>query len=222
MGQIPKVYERSEMVKKTTDNLILLNGIFMLGLILSNLFGGKLISICGMTVAGAVLTYPLTFLTTDIIGEIWGKRAANQCVKTGVIIQLAFLFLGFLSLEIPALPQSAVLQQSLDTALNQGARMTLASLGAFLCSQFLDVFIFHKLREKTNGCHKWLRNNVGTMTSQMIDTAVFVTIAFWGVVPDLPLMVVSQYIVKFFLALLDTPFFYFFTRKRKDMPSEAA
>ena len=191
-------------MKKTTDNLILLNGIFMLGLILSNLFGGKLISICGMTVAGAVLTYPLTFLTTDIIGEIWGKRAANQCVKTGVIIQLAFLFLGFLSLEIPALPQSAVL------------------LGAFLCSQFLDVFIFHKLREKTNGCHKWLRNNVGTMTSQMIDTAVFVTIAFWGVVPDLPLMVVSQYIVKFFLALLDTPFFYFFTRKRKDMPSEAA
>ena len=175
-----------------------------------------------MTVAGAGLTYPLTFLTTDIIGEIWGKRAANQCVKTGIIIQLAFLFLGFLSLEIPALPQSDALQQSLDTVLNQGARMTLASLGAFLCSQFLDVFIFHKLRDKTNGRHKWLRNNVGTMTSQLLDTAIFITIGFWGTVRDLPLMVVSQYIVKFFLALLDTPFFYFFTRKRKDALSEAA
>ena len=61
-------------MKKTTWNLILLNAVFMLGLILSNLFGGKLIGLCGIVVPGAVITYPLTFLSTDIIGEVWGKK----------------------------------------------------------------------------------------------------------------------------------------------------
>ena len=68
-------------MKKNTFNLTLLTGIFCLGLITSNLFGGKLISVLGLTVAGAIVTYPLTFLTTDIIGEIWGKQEANDCVR---------------------------------------------------------------------------------------------------------------------------------------------
>ena len=87
-------------MKKTNFNLILLNAVFILGLLTSNLFGGKIIHILGFTVAGAIITYPLTFLTTDIIGEIWGKREANECVKIGVIIQLGFLILGYLSLKI--------------------------------------------------------------------------------------------------------------------------
>lgn len=200
-------------MKKTNINLIVLNSIFVLGLLLSNLFGGKLIFIHGMTVAGAVLTYPFTFLTTDIIGELWGKKEANQCVIVGVFIQIAFLLLGFLSLMIPPAEQSIELQRALELILNQGLRMTCASIGAFLCSQFLDVAIFHKLKDLCNGKHKWLRNNVGTMTSQLIDTAIFTTIAFYGVVPNILIMVINQYIVKWFLALFDTPFFYFFTRK---------
>lgn len=75
-------------MKKNTFNLTLLTGIFCLGLITSNLFGGKLISVLGLTVAGAIVTYPLTFLTTDIIGEIWGKKEANDCVKVGIIVQI--------------------------------------------------------------------------------------------------------------------------------------
>ena len=88
-------------MKKNTFNLTLLTGIFCLGLITSNLFGGKLISVLGLTVAGAIVTYPLTFLTTDIIGEIWGKKEANDCVKVGIIVQIGFLILGYLSLKIP-------------------------------------------------------------------------------------------------------------------------
>ncbi len=201
-------------MKKTTFNLIMMNAIFMLGLIMSNLFGGKLINVLGVTVAGAIATYPLTFLSTDIIGEIWGKKEANDCVKAGIIIQLLFLLLGYISLTIPPEPQSMGLQQSLLTVLNQGARMTLASLGAFTCSQFMDVYIFHKLKYKCNGKYKWLRNNGSTMTSQFFDTIIFITIAFYGVVDNLPLMVVAQYAIKLGLALLDTPFFYFFTRKK--------
>lgn len=205
-------------MKKTQFNLILLNGIFMTGLITSNLFGGKLINVCGLTVAGAIVTYPLTFLTTDIIGEIWGKDEANQCVKAGVIMQMTFLLISSLSLLIQPLAASMELQNALHMVINQGARMTIASLAAFLCSQFLDVHLFHRLKELNQGRHKWIRNNVSTMTSQLVDTAIFVTVAFAGVVPDLYAMVIGQYIIKLGLALLDTPFFYFFTRNKEKTP----
>ena len=200
-------------MQKTTFNLILLNSIFMIGLVMSNLFGGKIISVLGFTVAGAIITYPLTFLSTDIIGEIWGKQEANDCVKIGIIVQLIFLALGYLSLAIPAQEASKSLQQSLTVVLNQGLRMTLASLGAFSVSQFLDVLLFHKLKESCNGKKKWLRNNLSTMTSQLVDTLIFITIAFYGVVDNLPAMVLGQYVIKLLLALGDTPFFYFFTRR---------
>lgn len=200
-------------MQKTTFNLILLNSIFMIGLVMSNLFGGKIISVLGFTVAGAIITYPLTFLSTDIIGEIWGKQEANDCVKIGIIVQLIFLALGYLSLAIPPQEASEALQQSLKVVLNQGLRMTLASLGAFSVSQFLDVFLFHKLKESCNGKKKWLRNNLSTMTSQLVDTLIFITIAFYGVVDNLPVMVLGQYVIKLLLALGDTPFFYFFTRR---------
>lgn len=200
-------------MKKTSFNLILLNAIFVIGLVVSNLFGGKLISICGFLVPGAVVTYPLTFLCTDIIGEVWGKREANECVKVGAISQLSFLLLIHLSLSIPVFEQSRELQLALTAVINQGTRMTFASVGAFLCSQFTDVLIFHRLKDKYNGKYKWLRNNGSTMTSQFFDTIIFITIAFYGVVDNLALMVFAQYTVKLMLALLDTPFFYFFTRK---------
>lgn len=200
-------------MQKTTFNLILLNSIFMIGLVMSNLFGGKIISVLAFTVAGAIITYPLTFLSTDIIGEIWGKQEANDCVKIGIIVQLIFLALGYLSLAIPPQEASESLQQSLTVVLNQGLRMTLASLGAFSVSQFLDVFLFHKLKESCNGKKKWLRNNLSTMTSQLVDTLIFITIAFYGVVDNLPAMVLGQYVIKLLLALGDTPFFYFFTRR---------
>ena len=69
-------------MQKTTFNLILLNSIFMIGLVMSNLFGGKIISVLGFTVAGAIITYPLTFLSTDIIGEIWGKQEETTASKS--------------------------------------------------------------------------------------------------------------------------------------------
>ncbi|NDO18804.1 queuosine precursor transporter [Lachnospiraceae bacterium MD329] len=200
-------------MKKNIFNLTLLTSIFCLGLLMSNLFGGKLINIFGFTVAGAIVTYPLTFLATDIIGEIWGKKEANDCVKIGVIAQLGFLALGYLSLKIPSLQQTAYLQDCLIIVLNQGMRLTLASLGAFMVSQTVDVILFHWLKEQTGNKYKWLRNNASTMCSQFIDTIIFIIIAFYGVVENIWLMALAQYVVKWILAAFDTPFFYFFTRK---------
>ena len=188
-------------MRKTNFNLILLNSIFMIGLVMSNLFGGKIITVLGFTVAGAIVTYPLTFLSTDIIGEIWGKKEANECVKIGIIVQLIFLALGYLSLAIPPQAVSQSLQESLKIVLNQGMRMTLASLGAFSVSQFLDVFLFHKMKEKCNGEKKWLRNNLSTMTSQFVDTIIFITIAFYGAKPQLTTTILPQSLITLPLAL---------------------
>ncbi len=79
----------------------------------------------------------------------------------------------------------------------------MASLIAFLCSQTLDVWIFSRLRKATNEKHLWLRNNVSTCTSQLIDSAVFVGIAFYGVFP-IGEMIIGQWIVKMLIAALDT------------------
>ena len=203
-------------MKKTTLDLMFLNAVFVLGLILSNLFGGKLIGLRDMIVPGAVLTYPLTFLSTDVIGEVWGKKEADGCVKMGFIAQILFLALGHLSLMIPAQPQCEELQECLTVVLNQGVRMTLASMVAFAVSQPLDVYIFHRLKDKCHGKHRWLRNNGSTMISQLFDTVIFITIAFYGVVDEIVLMVSAQYMVKLALALLDTPFFYLFSRRKVD------
>jgi uncharacterized integral membrane protein (TIGR00697 family) len=91
----------------------------------------------------------------------------------------------------------------------------------YLVSQSWDVWIFHKVRDayiKKHGSTKggrWIWNNASTMTSQIIDTAIFITIAFVGTVPNIWTMILSQYLVKFVYALLDTPFFYLLTRKKK-------
>lgn len=86
----------------------------------------------------------------------------------------------------------------------------------YICSQTWDVFAFHKIKQISGTKKKWIRNNVSTMTSQMIDTAIFITIAFAGTVPSILTMIISQYVIKLIYAILDTPFFYLLTRKRKE------
>lgn len=205
-------------MKKTYSNLIILNTVFVTALLIANVAASKVISFGGLTVPAAIVAYPLTFLVTDIIGEIWGKNEANRTVKIGVLCQLTSLLLISIAVALPV-ASFADNQDAFESILGQSGRMVVASLIAYLCSQSWDVWIFHKIRDAYVRKHgttkggKWIWNNVGTMTSQIIDTAIFITIGFWGVVPNLPAMIVSQYVVKWFYALLDTPFFYLLTRK---------
>ena len=105
-------------------------------------------------------------------------------------------------------------QSAYEALLGPNRRIVLASLLAYLCSQKHDVWAFHFWKALTGGRHKWLRNNLSTMTSQLIDTVIFVGIAFWGVVPNLGEMILAQYVLKLLIALVDTPLFYVFTAER--------
>ncbi|AXU74642.1 Inner membrane protein YhhQ [Clostridioides difficile] len=202
-------------MKKTERNLTLLNCVFVTSLVVSNIVAGKVIDIFGLIVPAAVVAYPLTFLCTDIIGEIWGKEEANRTVKRGILMQLFSLLLITIAIALPSASFAQEYGNNLKVVLGQNVRFVLASLTAYILAQSNDVFIFHKLKDKFRGKHKWLRNNVSTMLSQLIDTAIFITIGFWGTVPSILTMIMSQYVVKFCLALLDTPFFYLLTRENK-------
>lgn len=201
-------------MKKTQQNLMLLNGIFIATLIIANIVSAKVVSFLGLVIPAAIVAYPLTFLMTDVIGEIWGKEEANRTVRLGLICQLLSLVLIGLAIALPVAP-FADNQAEFQSIMGQSFRVVGASLVAYMLAQFNDVFIFHKLKEKTNGKHKWLRNNLSTMASQLIDTAIFITIAFIGTVPNIWVMIASQYLIKFIYALLDTPFFYLLTREHK-------
>ncbi|UDN60159.1 queuosine precursor transporter [Clostridioides sp. ES-S-0010-02] len=202
-------------MKKTERNLTLLNCVFVTSLVVSNIVAGKVIDVFGLIVPAAVVAYPLTFLCTDVIGEIWGKEEANRTVKRGILMQLFSLLLITIAIALPSASFAQDYSSNLKVVLGQNVRFVLASLIAYILAQSNDVFIFHKLKERFNGKHKWLRNNASTMLSQLIDTAIFITIGFWGTVPSILTMILSQYVVKFFLALADTPFFYLLTRNKE-------
>lgn len=212
-------------MKKTEKNLMLVNAIFLTSLLVANVVSSKIVSFWGLTVPAAIVAYPLTFLMTDVIGEIWGKEEANKTVKLGFICQMVSLVLIGGAILLPVAP-FADNQAQFTAILGSSFRVVFASMIGYLVSQSWDVWIFHKVRDayiKKHGSTKggrWIWNNASTMTSQIIDTAIFITIAFIGTVPNIWTMILSQYLVKFVYALLDTPFFYLLTRKRSEMNGE--
>lgn len=198
------------IMEKTNKNLLILNGIFITSLLIANVVSAKIVTFGGLVIPAAIVAYPLTFLMTDVIGEIWGKEQANETVKLGFICQLISLILIGLAIILPVAP-FADNQAEFKGIMAQSFRVVAASLVAYYCSQSWDVWVFHKIREKGTG-NKWLRNNLSTMTSQIIDTAIFITIAFIGTVPNIWVMIGSQYLIKCIYALLDTVPFYYLTR----------
>lgn len=208
-------------MEKTNRNLTLLNCVFVTSLIVANIVSSKIVTFWGLTVPAAIVAYPLTFLMTDVIGEIWGKDEANNTVRIGFLCQVMSLILITLATLLPVAP-FADNQAEFKSILGSASRVVIASMVAYLCSQSWDVWVFHKLRDcyiRKHGSVKggrWIWNNGSTMTSQMIDTAIFITVAFYGTVPNIFAMVLSQYVIKVVYAALDTPFFYLMTNKRKE------
>ncbi|SDJ82263.1 queuosine precursor transporter [Sediminibacillus albus] len=188
---------------------IYLNALFVGLLIISNILGVKLFSIGGFVLPAAVIVYVVTYLITDVIGEVYGKDAARKTVQAGFFTQVLALVFVFIAIVLPAAPVFE-LQSEFETVLGGSFRVMLASLLSYIASQNLDVSIFHRLKAKHGTNKLWLRNNLSTMTSQLIDTAIFITVAFWGTVPLSILfsMIVTQYVFKLIIAAADTPIAY--------------
>lgn len=195
---------------------VYLNALFVGLLLISNILGVKLFSIGEFILPAAVVVYVATYLITDVIGEVYGKDAARKTVQAGFVTQVIALIFIYIAIQLPAAPVFE-LQSEFETILGGSFRVILASLISYLASQNLDVTIFHRLKAKHGDKKLWLRNNLSTMTSQLIDTILFITIAFWGIVPTNVLlgMIITQYVFKLCVAIIDTPFAYLVVKMAK-------
>lgn len=154
----------------------------------------------------AVISYAFTFAMTDAIAEVWGKAVARKVVMIGFAVLVLAMFANYISLLLPAAPWFD--DSAYQSVVGSSGRIIVASLIAYIASQTHDVWAFHMWKEKTKGRFLWWRNNASTLVSQAIDTTIFITLAFYGVVPDILALIAGQYIIKLLIALADTPVVY--------------
>lgn len=218
-------------MKKTDRNLIITITLFVISIVVANVVGARTITTglsigpIELTMSGGAITYAVTFLCTDIIGEIWGKETAKGVVKYGFIGQI----FAAVCIALTGLCNAtdATMDEAYHILLDQNWMFVIGSLSAYYVSQHWDVFIFHAIRDKYIAKHgstrggRWIWNNGSTITSQLWDTVIYAVISFglgcgWLFTQDgrmqLIGIIIGQYLLKACLALLDTPFFYFFTR----------
>ncbi len=211
------------MMLMTIYGSVLLIGIYTSLVVMAQIFASKLVLFGPWVVPAAVIVYAISFLVTDALSEFYSKEEALKAVVCGFIGSI-LLVLGIQIVIVWPAPTFWGNQEALIAVLGSTWRIVLGSLTSYIFSQNWDVFAFHFIRNKTNGKHLWLRNNLSTMTSQFIDTIIFITIAFWGTVPSGVVlnMIIGQYIVKLIIAALDTPFLYilkFWFGKRREVKS---
>ncbi len=222
-------------MKKTNGNLILLNTLFTTALVVANVVTAKLFqtgaTLFGVDVVlpGAAVCIACTFLITDVIGEIWGRAEASKTVLYGFISQLFASLLILFTEKLPA--ADPAMQEAYSKLLGQNLLFVGASLFSYFVSQLWDVWVFHRIRDwylqKRGGsaAARWIWNNASTMTSQFLDSVLFVGIVFglgfrWLWTPQMrPVLAASilgQYLFKLLLAILDTPIFYLLTRTPRE------
>ena len=198
-----------------------LAALFITSLVVSNLifqkffywypFDGKIFGIRLFELSVGILPYPITFLITDLISEIYGKIAANRVVTAGIFA--SFFSMGILLIAdyVPAMESSPVDNATFTQVFSLSPLAVLASMIAYLLAQFVDIRIYHFWKKLTNGKMLWLRNNFSTFASQFLDTfSVVLLLSVFGILPwDLFFgLVLSGFIFKVIVALLDTPLLY--------------
>lgn len=187
----------------------LMIGVYASMIVMSQIFATKMVMFGEFVVPGAVVFYAVTYLLTDALSEFYGEEYAKRAVYTG-LASCIMLVLG-VQLLINWTPADFwTYQAELEIILQNTWRITAASMLAYFASQRFDVFLYNKIKRKTEGKHLWLRNNVSTLSSQAIDTAIFIGVAFAFTMGsgELLMLMLGQYIVKVIIAFIDTPFIY--------------
>ena len=222
--------QNNELAKKI---YLYLSGLFITSLVVSNLIFQKFfywrpfeISVFGnqlFELSVGILPYPITFLITDLISEIYGKKKANQVVIAGIFASFFSMGILWVANIVPALENSPIDDATFQDVFALSPVAVLASMMAYLSAQFVDIRLYHFWKKLTQGRMLWLRNNFSTFSSQFIDTVSVISLLslfgvlewdlFWG-------LVISGFLFKILVAALDTPLLYFFVflfRKKFDL-----
>lgn len=199
------------------------NGLFafaIFGTLLGNIAVCKCVDLFGLSTTAGNVLYASTFLVTDILSEKYGKKEAHKAVMYSFSVMLLWL-LGTQLILLFTPNANDYINDSLKVVFGLVPRITIASLVGFICSQNIDVVLYHFIWKKTgdNKSKLWLRNNGSTLISQLIDTVIFAFLAFFGTYPTNVFIsiLVTTYLFKAIVALADTPFIYI---ARKIKPRE--
>ncbi|UAB81623.1 queuosine precursor transporter [Marixanthomonas sp. SCSIO 43207] len=204
---------------------LILGALFIASLVVSNLIFQKFFywdffGIYTFEISVGILPYPITFLITDIISEVYGKKKANQVVTAGIFASFFSLLIIYVSAAVPATDWSPIDDALFTKVFGATAIAVLASMLAYLFAQYIDIQIFHFWKRITKGKHLWIRNNFSTFFSQFVDTftVLILLCSFgkidWGLFGGLLL---SGFLFKVLVAACDTPLLYavvFVMRKR--------
>lgn len=157
-----------------------------------------------------ILPYPLTFLCTDLLSEVYGKKRADAVVWVGLLVSLLTLMWIQLGISVPAHETSPVDDDMFRLIFGNSMRAIMASMIAYLFAQWVDIRIFHFWKKLTNGKHLWFRNNASTILSQLLDSTLVITVLFAGIWSNTMIIsaIVSAWVFKILCAIADTPLMY--------------
>ena len=198
-----------ENSKEFSPFFLILACLFVMFLLLSNIIAGKLIQVCGLVLPAAVVLFPLTYLFGDVLTEVYGYRKSRLVIWVGFAcnILMALIFLVVIILPYPSFWQN---QHAYATVLGMTPRLVAASLLAYWAGEFSNSVILSLMKKLTGGRWLWTRTIGSTAIGQGVDTLIFITGAFYGLVPGgvLIQMVVAQYVWKVAYEVAATPLTY--------------
>lgn len=191
-------------------------GIFIASLVTCNLIFQKFFTwspfgLYTFELSVGLIPYPITFLVTDIVSEIYGRKRADQIVVSGFIASIFVMGLILVAQAVPETAWSPVSSEEFTKVFGLFGPAVFASMCAYLTAQFIDIRLFHFWKRLTKGRHLWLRNNASTICSQFVDTSMVITIlCITGTIEweRWSGLVVNGFLFKVMIAFIDTPFFY--------------
>jgi uncharacterized integral membrane protein (TIGR00697 family) len=192
-----------------SPRLLLVAGLFVATLVTSNVIAVKLTALGPFTVPAAIVIFPLAYLFGDVLTEVWGYATARMVIWTGFaanIVAVCFVAIAVAVPSSPAYPNG----DAYSAILGMTPRIVIASLVAYLCGEFLNSFVLAKLKLATRGRMLWMRTIGSTLLGQGLDTVIFISIAFAGVLPFPVLRTVirDQWLLKVFYEIVATPLTY--------------
>ncbi len=191
--------------------------VFATTLVVSNIIAVKLIGIGGLVLPAAVILFPVAYIFGDILTEVYGYARARQAIWTGFFCNLLAVIAIWLAGLLPAasfwnagLPSPEAAQEAYTAILGFTPRLLLASFMAYLVGEFLNSFVMAKLKVRTEGRYLWLRTISSTLVGEGADSLVFISVAFWGIIPlaGLGTAILSQWLVKVVYEIIATPLTY--------------
>lgn len=186
---------------------IVIVAVFVTCLITANIVAVKVAVIFGLVLPAAVVFFPLSYICGDVLTEVYGYRRARQVIWLGFGCNLIAVVAIFIGLALPAAPFWPG-QAAYEQILGYTPRLLIASFVAYLAGEFANSFVLARMKVATKGRWLWTRTIGSTLVGQGLDSLVFIGIAFWGVVPALEVMIVSQWLTKCAIEIVATPITY--------------